>query len=975
MQLETGSVYYGFKLLNETEISEIKSTARIFAHVKSGARIFNLNNDDDNKVFSISFRTPPEDSTGLPHILEHSVLCGSRKFPTKEPFVELVKGSLNTFLNAMTFSDKTMYPVASKNEKDFYNLMDVYMDAVFYPKIYECPEIFMQEGWHYDLDEKDGEITYKGVVYNEMKGAFSSPESILFRKIQESLYPDTPYGKESGGDPDVLPELTLEEFTDFHKKYYHPSNSYIYLYGNGDILEQLKFINDKYLDDFDRLEIDSKIPVQKPFEGMKEMFIEYPISPDEEENDKTYFSLNFAAGKSIDPESYLALQILEYLLLETPAAPLKKALIKEGLGKDVFGQYDNSIQQPVFSIVVKNTNEDKKKAFKELVFETLKKLVKEGIDKKLIEASINKFEFELRETDGHGMPKGLIYGIKCMDSWLYDEDPSLHLRYEPVLEKIKTALTTDYFERLIEKYILDNSHCSLLILNPARGLAEKRAREIKEELKQFKSGLSEDRIKELIEQTEKLRARQAAPDTPEALETIPLLELTDISKEAARLDINEDNFKDTRILHHDVFTNKIAYFNILFDTSGVPQEMLPYVGLLSDVLGKISTAAYDYSELSNEVNINTGGIGFFVEAYIQNGNYEKYYPKFIVKSKALVEKLPRLCELIGETIKSSKFDDDKRIKEVIQETRSQLEMKIFERGHLVAARRLNSYFSPAGYYMEVVSGLTYYKFIVELEKNFDSKFAEISSSLKKVSDIVFNNHNLILSITCDKGDYDKFKKDTEIVLEKLGSNRLSSQEYSFELFPRNEGLMTPGKVQYVAKGYNFIKSGYPYKGSLQVLRTIAGYDYLWNHVRVRGGAYGAFNKYEWSGNMCFVSYRDPNLRETLNIYDETVDFLNNFHVDDREMTKYIIGTISRLDAPLTPSMEGEIAVENYIRGITHEDIQREREEVLNTGQDDIKSLAGMISNMMEQNYYCILGSEEKIKENKDIFSNLVNVFE
>lgn len=975
MQLETGSVYYGFKLLSQRKIDEINSTARVFSHVKSGARLFSLENDDDNKVFSISFRTPPKDSTGTPHILEHSVLCGSRKFPTKEPFVELAKGSLNTFLNALTFSDKTMYPVASKNDKDFYNLMDVYLDAVFYPNIYKYPEIFMQEGWHYELDDSEGDMTYKGVVYNEMKGAFSAPESILFRKIQESLYPDTPYGVESGGDPDVIPKLSLEEFLAFHKKYYHPSNSYIYLYGNGNTLEQMKFIDENYLRYFDKADIDSGIPVQEAFKEMKEVDMQYPISPDEDDVDKTFLSMNFSTGRSTVPDTYLALEILEYLLLETPASPLKKALIEADLGKDVFGQYDNSILQPVFSIVVKNSNQDKKDEFKNVVLNTLRRLVEKGIDKKLIEAAINKIEFELREAEGRGMPKGLLYGIRCMDSWLYGADPSIHLEYEPVLKEIKSALTTDYFERLIEKYLLNNPHCSLIMLKPEKGLAERKAREVRDKLARYKSSLNPGEIQRIIDRTRKLKERQAALDSPEDLRKIPLLDIKDIEPKAKKLELVEEYEHDVKILYHPAFTNRIGYINLFFDSSSVPVELLPYVGLLSDVLGKVSTESLNYADLSNEININTGGIDFISDAYTVNMDPKKYYPKFIIRSKALVEKVKNLFEIVSQIIRSSSFEDERRLKEIIQETRSQLEMRVFDRGHVVAARRLYSYFSSSGYYLELVSGLAYYKFIKGLEKDFDSKLEEVRTNLKRVSDHIFNTDNLILGVTCDRSDYDGVKQCLSSLFRGLNSTKQNGGEYDFELSPRNEGLLTPGKVQYVAKGYNFIKLGYTYSGTLQVLRTITAYDYLWGRVRVRGGAYGAFNRFDRNGDMYFVSYRDPNLKETVAVYDGTSNFVKNFTTDDREMVKYIIGTISRVDSPLTPSMEGEVAVENYIRNITYEDIQKERDEILSTKQEDIKSLAGLISDVMKQSYICVLGSEEKIKENSDMFSNMINVFE
>lgn len=975
MNLEAGKMYHGFRLLEEKDVKDINCYGRIFFHEKSGARLLQLQTEDDNKVFSISFRTPPNNSTGLPHILEHSVLGGSRKFPAKDPFIELAKGSLNTFLNAMTFPDKTMYPVASRNDKDFYNLMDVYMDAVFYPNIYNTPETFMQEGWHYELEDRNKDLVIRGVVYNEMKGAFSSPESILFRKIQESLFPDTPYGVESGGDPEVIPDLSHEEFLSFHKKYYHPSNSYIFLYGNGDILEQLKYLDENYLSHFERIELDSRIPLQKPFESMREMTVEYPAAEGEDLNDKTFMSMNFTVGKSTDPEIYLGFEILEHLLLETPAAPLKKALIDAGLGKDVLGKFDNSILQPAFSVVVKNTNEFEKERFKDIVLSTLQKLVKDGIDKEQVEASINIKEFELREADFRGYPKGLIYNIKCMDSWLYDEDPFMHLSFEPALDKIKQALKTNYFENLIEKHLLDNPHSSLLMLKPEKGLSEAKAEELKRRLSEYKSSLSDGDIQEIISQTVRLKKRQETPDPKEALEAIPLLSLPDIERLAEVLPLAEDDVDGVKVLSHPMFTGGIVYLYLLFDTSYLPKELIPYAGLLSEVLGKSSTQDHGYGELSNEINIHTGGIDFNVEVYTQNGDSDKYYPKFIVRSKALAEKLPKLTGLIDEIIGGTRFDEKKRLIEIIRESKSRMEISMINQGHMVASRRVMSYFSDAGRYDELVNGINFYKFLAGLEKNADKSIEQVIDNLKKTSDYLFNRNNLLISVTADEVEYKKVRQLLPAFLDKLGDKRLESVRHRFELVPENEGLMTQAKVQYCAKGYNFIKLGYSYSGALQVLRTIAGYDYLWNRIRVQGGAYGAFAGFSRSGNMYLASYRDPNLKNTLDVYDGTAGYLENFQADEREMTKYIIGTVSKLDFPLTPSMKADKAVTNYIAHITQEDIQRERDEVLNTKEEDIRKLSSMLRDTMAQDNFCILGNESNIKQNKDIFKKLVDVFE
>lgn len=968
--MKLNQTYHGFRLTEEKKIKEINSVARIFVHEKSGARLMQIENDDDNKVFSIGFRTPPEDSTGVPHILEHSVLCGSKKFPSKEPFVELMKGSLNTFLNALTFSDKTLYPVASRNEKDFFNLMEVYLDAVFYPNIYRYPEIFMQEGWHHELDTKDKEISYKGVVYNEMLGAFSSPELMIFRRIHQSLFPNTAYGVESAGDPDVIPNLTREKFLDFHRRYYPPSNSYICLYGDGDISKELEFIDEKYLKNFEKCEIESKIKPQKPFSQLKEVVIDYPISPEENEKDKTFLSLNFVVGKSSNFELNLATDILEHMLLETPAAPLRKALLSSGIGKDVFGFYDNEIMQPVLSIILKNSNIEDKETFKKIVFETLERLVKDGIDKKLIEASINTKEFGLREADFKGLPKGLVYNIMSLSTWLYDEDPFICLEYEKPLEKIKTALTSDYFETLIKKYILKNNHDSLLILKPDKEIAERKTKEIKKKLSDYKSNLSEEEMNKLVTQTKKLKKRQSTPDSPEDIASIPLLSLKDINPKVDKLPLCEKEEYGTKVLFHPMFTNKIAYIDLFFDTTTVEQDLLPYVGLLADVLGKIGSSNYSYTDLSNEININTGGIEFLAGAFAENDS--KYYPKLIVRSKVLVDKLSELFELVSEIIKNTKFDDKKRLREIVQEIKSGLEMKILG-GRFIASDRLLSYFSSYGAYREMINGISYFKFISEIEKNFDKNCDDVINNLHKVTEKIFSKQNLLVSVTSSEKDYETFRKNLPSFFKNMRDIESDHYEYKFNLIPENEGLLTPSNVQYVAKGYNM--GSHPYNGDLLVLKTIMRSDYLWNRVRAMGGAYGAFIILKRSGSIVFESYRDPNLTETLKVYDEAEDYIRKFNVDKKEMTKYIIGTIQGLDLPLTPSMKEEKSAEHYIRNITYDDLKKERIEVLNTKPEDIQKYADLIAELMKKNYFCVLGNESKIKENKEIFGKLVNVFE
>ena len=974
MHNKKNSTIHGFELVAEEQVAEINCLSKLYHHKKSGAKLFFLQNDDDNKVFSVSFRTPPTDSTGVPHILEHSVLCGSRKFPTREPFVELVKGSLNTFLNAMTFPDKTMYPVASRNAKDFRNLMDVYLDAVFYPNIAEVPEIMMQEGWHYELENAQADLSYKGVVYNEMKGVFSSPDAVLERKIQETLFPDSPYGVESGGDPEFIPSLTQEQFVAFHKKYYHPANSYIFLYGDMDIAAELKFIDEEYLSHFDGIPVDSAIIRQTPFAKTVERTFQYPVSPNEKLQDKTFLSLNFVIGEATDPETALAFEILDHLLLGTPAAPLKKALLEAGIGKDVFGQFNQSILQPVFTVGVRGANVSQKDEFVKIVYQTLQQLCKEGLDKKLVEASVNIHEFQLREANFGNYPKGLIYNIKCMDSWLYDHSPLVHLEFEGALAKVKTALTSPYFENLIEEKLLANKHCAVVVVKPEQGLAEAKNKELGAKLAAYKATLTQEEISCIVKQTEQLKERQTTPDTPEQLASIPMLALSDISRTTEELPLEEKKVGKASVLFHSLFTNQIAYVNLYFDSAVVAQPLLPYLFLLDGVLGKVSTEKYTYSELSNEINIHTGGISSASVAYSENADDTIFYPKFKIKSKALVAKLPELMELLGEILGHSRFDDKKRLKDLIAELKSKFAAIILEKGQIISSSRVLSYVSPVANFREI-GYLSFYHFVADLDEHFDEKFPEIAANLRHVAECIFTKEGLLVSLTTDKSDYGAFSHSLPGLCKELASAQELPQSYELCLGAKNEGLMTSSKVQYVAKGSNYRRLGFAYHGGLRVLESIMRYEYLWNRIRVQGGAYGAFAQFERNGNMVYGSYRDPNLAETLTVYDEAAQYIVGFHVSEREMPKYVIGTISGIDSPLTPSMKGERAAENYLQHITKQDIEQERCEILDITQEQVRGLAPLVDACIKQNLVCVLGGEEKIQQNKTHFAELVQVFQ
>ena len=965
-----------YEVVLTEDLPDLKSKGYLLKHKKSGARVLLMENDDENKVFTIGFRTPPSDSTGVPHIMEHSVLCGSRDFPVKDPFVELVKGSLNTFLNAMTYPDKTVYPVASCNDKDFQNLMHVYMDAVFYPNIYQHDEIFRQEGWSYKLDEPDGKLEYNGVVYNEMKGAFSSPEGVLDRVILNSLFPDTSYAYESGGDPEEIPNLTYEQFLDFHRKYYHPSNSYIYLYGDMDMEEKLKWLDENYLCEFDAAEVDSEICFQKPFDKMIEVEKTYSISSEETEEENTYLSYNKVIATSLDEKLYQAFQILDYALLSAPGAPLKKALMDAGIGKDIMGSYDNGIYQPIFSIIAKNAEPQ----FVQVIEDTLRKIVEDGIDRKALEAGINYHEFRFREADFGNYPKGLMYGLDLFDSWLYDEKkPFIHMQAIPTFAFLKEQIGTRYFEDLIQKWILDNPHGSMVIVKPERGRTARMDRELDEKLQTYKAGLSPDEVEKLARDTAELIVYQESEDAREDMEKIPVLGREDISREIVPICNEERVCGGIPMVYHNVETNGIGYVTLLFDLSGVPEEKLPYVGMLQAVLGIIDTTHYEYGELFNEINVHTGGIGTSLELYpdVTKVKEKEFRATFEMKGKALYPKMDVLFKMMREILTESKLEDEKRLKEILSMLKSRLQMSFLSSGHTTAALRALSYSSPLSKFKDDTDGIGYYEAVKEIEEHFEEKKEELIANLKELAARIFRADNLMISYTAAPEGLDAVEKEMETFKNGLFERTDGDEQENrciLHCVKRNEGFKTSSKVQYVARTGNFIDGGAAYSGALHILKVILSYDYLWQNIRVKGGAYGCMCNFNRIGEGYLISYRDPNLEKTIDVYEKVTEYLRNFEADDRDMNKYIIGTISNIDRPMNPSAKGTRSMNLYMNHVTEEMIRKEREEILNAGQEEIRALADIVAAMLAADELCVIGSEEKIEEQKALFGEVRTLF-
>lgn len=960
-----------YEVLRKEELTDIASVGYLLRHKKTSARILLIENDDENKVFNIAFRTTPENSTGVAHIMEHSVLCGSREFPLKDPFVELVKGSLNTFLNAMTYSDKTCYPVASCNEQDFQNLMHVYLDAVFYPNIYKNDQTFRQEGWNYHLEDVNGPLTYNGVVYNEMKGAFSSPDEVLEREIMNSLFPDTTYGVESGGDPDHIPELTYEAYLDFHRKYYHPSNSFIYLYGNMDMAEKLDFIDKKYLSAFDYLNVDSVVTEQAPFEQIHDLTMEYPIGESEGEEDNTYFSYNMVIGKPEDEKICAAFEILDYALLSAPGAPLKKALLDAGIGQDIYGSFEDGIFQPYFTIVAKGAAADKKEAFLSTIQKVLSEIVKEGIDEKAILAGINYFEFRYREADFSSYPKGLMYGLDIMGDWLYEEgDPFASVKQLVVFEQLKKSVKTGYFEALIEKYLLNNTHGSVLSLVPSKGLAAKREQDLAEKLETYRCTLGKDELEKMVQNTAALEAYQEEEDDPETLKCLPMLTRDDIKKQAGHF-INEERFVDGNLfLYHEVRTNGIGYLDLLFDLDTLSPEEVSYLGLLKAVLCYIDTKEHTYGELFNEINAQTGGLYSGIEIFEKQDSTEAFRAMFSMRGKALYPQMKILFSMAKEILLTSKLDDTKRLKEILAQTKSRAQVGLVSSGHGTAVLRASSYGSPVSAFQDAMSGISYYHFIEQLDRDFEDKKLEIVSSLKKLLNKILNPKHFMVSYTGERSSLEEVESLTFDLKQVFTEQASSNAEEILVCQKKNEGFMTSGQVQYVAQAGNFKKKGHAFTGALSILKVILSYDYLWINLRVKGGAYGCMSGFKRNGDGYFVSYRDPHLKRTLEVYKGIPSYVRNFRADEREMTKYIIGTISGKDVPKTPQMKGNSAKSAYFCGVTDEMIQKERDQILLAQEKDIQALAPLIEAILEDENICVVGSENAIKKERDVLQEI-----
>ena len=961
---------FGFVLERDETILELKARAQLYRHVRTGAQLLSVSNDDENKVFGITFRTPPTDSTGLPHILEHSVLGGSQKYPLKEPFLELVKGSLKTFLNALTYPDKTVYPVASTNLKDFYNLTDVYLDAVFFPLL--TPEHLAQEGWHYEVEEGDAQgedgpgprLRYKGVVFNEMKGAYSSPESLLGRYGQQTLYPDTPYQFDSGGDPAEITALTYAQFKAFHETYYHPSNALIFFYGDDEPLERLRLLSE-YLERFDARPVDSAIPLQTPLTAPRRFEYTYGVDAEADSSHKSMFEINWLLPENRDMNLSMALSVMSYALIGSQASPLRKVLVDSGLGEDVNGGLSGSYRQMGFSVGMQNFAAADEETITALIFATIERVATEGFDPELIEAALNSIEFSLRENNTGGAPRGLSLYLRALSTWLHDGDPLAPLRYEAPLANIKQQLADDpaFLQGLIRTYLLENNHRVTVIMHPDAGYNQQLEANELARLNKAQSAMDDVALERVRAEADTLRLLQARTDAPELIEALPSLTLSDLEPANRPIPTHIEPLNGGQALVHDLFTNGILYLSCNWDMQRLPQALLPYADLFGQALTQMGTAREDYVKLSQRIGRKTGGIGAssFVSALDSSGGGPESTAWFSLGGKSTLAQAPDMLAIMQETLATVRLDNRERLRQIVLRNKARMESGLVPSGHSYVDGRLRAGFTTANWAQEQMDGIDNLFFQRSLADQIDNDYATVEANLEAVRAALIASDGMLVNATVDAAGWAQVRPVIEQFAYGLPAAAGHTQAWQPSQYPANEGLTLPAQVNYVGKGANLYDVGYRYHGSLNVISNLIRTGWLWDKVRVQGGAYGAFVGFSrQSGVFSFTSYRDPNLLDTLDVYDETAAWLRKVEISPKELTRAIIGAISSYDPYMLPDAKGRVAFRRYLLGDSDADIQRIREEILGTTVADIHAFGDVLAAAAGRSRVVVLGSAEAI---------------
>ena len=966
------SEHPAFELVREQQIGEISSLARFYRHIKTGAEVLSLINDDENKVFGVTLKTPPEDSTGVAHILEHSVLCGSRKYPVKKPFVELLKGSLHTFLNAMTFSDKTAYPVASQNLKDFYNLVDVYLDAVYFPLISE--DTFRQEGWHYELDNSQGPMVYKGVVFNEMKGAYSSASAVLGKVSRLSLYPDTTYGVNSGGDPDAIPDLTYDYFKAFHEKFYHPSNSRVVFYGDDDPAKRLEML-EEYFSQFDRIDPKAEVGIQSRWSAPRQLVETYAASEAEAGKKTGLVAVNWMLDEVTDPELSLALNVLESVLVGTSAAPLRKALIDSGLGEGLTGSgFADGIRQPYFTFGLKGIDEADGGKVEALIVSTLEKLAAEGVDKATVEAAMNSAEFALRENNTGSFPRGIALMFRAMGTWLYGGDPLSPLSFEEPLAAIKARLAAGepVFETLIRSHLLDNPHRTTVLLKADPDKAAAEAAEERARLDKAQQGLDAAGLAAIAEQTRHLKALQEATDSPEALAQIPTLTLEDLPRANKAIPIATEELAGVTVHTHDLPTSGVVYLDLGFDLKALPGRLLPYLPIFTRALTQTGTSTEDFVSLTQRIGRLTGGVG--ASRWISTRRDGQGTAAWLfLRGKATPDHVDDLLAIFNDVLVDARLDNRERIRQMVLESKAGFEGSLAGMGNSVVAMRLRAGYSEADWLNETLGGVTHYFFLKGLAEQIDRDWTGVHAALEEIRTLLIGRAGMVANVTADSFAIGALRPQLESFIAGLPMGHASAGGWGYVPGPVSEGLTFPGQVNYVAKGGNLKDFGFTPSGATAVAIKHLNTTYMWDKVRVQGGAYGGSSGLDpFAGTFAFTSYRDPNLVDTLDVYDGAAKFLAE-GVGEQDLLRSVIGVIGSVDTYRLPDAKGFTSLLWELMGDTEEDRQRRREEILSASPADFKALATALERLSKQGEVVVLGSETAIKAANDERGNFLKV--
>ncbi len=952
---------FGFQLIEERDIEELRTRALWYRHAATGAELLSLVNDDENKVFGVTFRTPPADSTGVPHILEHSVLCGSEKYPVKEPFVELLKGSLQTFLNAFTYPDKTCYPVASQNLKDFYNLIDVYLDAVFHPRL--TPFIFQQEGWHLEMLNRDEPPRIKGVVYNEMKGAYSAPDGLLMEYSQHSLFPDNTYGLDSGGDPRHIPDLTYQAFMEFYQRHYHPSNARFYFYGDDDPDARLRRIAEQ-LDGYERIQVDSAVPLQERFAEPRRLAHSFAVEPDAGTSRKGMITVNWLLGEGASAEDRFALSVLDYILIGMPASPLRRALIESGLGEDLAGVgLENELRQLFFSTGMKGVSEENFDRVETLILDTLGQLSTGGIDRDTVEAAVNTIEFRLRENNSGSYPRGLVLMLRSLTRWLYDDDPIRALEFEQPLARLKQRYREEerYFEKLIEEHFIVNHHRATVVMRPDEGYGKRLEEEEAARVRSLTEGLGPEQIDEIIRNTHELQRLQETPDPPQALATIPTLRRDDLERSNRIIPLELETLGGSPCLVHDLFTNGIVYVDIGFDLHCLPEDLLPYLPLFGRALLEMGTEGEDYVAFTQRIRRKTGGIRKQVFTAVKKDRREGAAWLFL-RGKAMVHQLNDLRDILADLLSGVRLDQRERFGQMLLEEKARVEHQVVPNGHRFVTLRLNSHFSESGWLAERLKGLTYLAFLQDLVRRFEQDWPSVLECLQAVGTRLLNRSAMVLNVTTDEKGWRSASPVLEELVAGLPDAVRQPQPWSQTPVPEFEGLVVPSQVNFVGKAAGLYDLGYRFHGSALVAGHYLRTSWLWDRVRVRGGAYGAFCVLDrFSGVMTFASYRDPNFLETLEVFDASGRFLSDHEMSGEELNKSVIGVIGDLDRHMLPDAKGFASLTRYLTGDDDRHRQELREQVLATSAADVRRLGEFLRGFKDQGLVKVIASRDTIE--------------